>query len=350
MATPAKISKLVDEIDAPKNSKTTKEFSNVELKKSNADEKNVSKNSVGNQNQQIKNLDKFIFEKVLNNNTLRKSICLKGHFANIEGDAIVILTQSPFEEVLFRETPYFSKGNTKITFENDSYGNLKFFPVSELNGLDVTVIHPATEKHIQKYSSHILYMLDETPDIYNKIVLPLLKNQFSLQWIDNILDHKAETERIVFEDPDPESGFVLLPDLKWGGQVDSLYLLAICHKKNIKSLRDLNADHLPILKNIYSKGIKAISEKYGLDRSQLRIYLHYQPSFYHLHVHFTYLRHEAPGILVERAHLLSSVINNIELLPDYYQKATLSYVVRENDALFEKLEEKDILRKISVSE
>lgn len=95
---------------------------------------------------------------------------------------------------------------------------------------------------------------------------------------------------------------------------------------------------------------KAISEKYGLDRSQLRIYLHYQPSFYHLHVHFTYLRHEAPGILVERAHLLSSVINNIELLPDYYQKATLSYVVRENDALFEKLEEKDILRKISVSE
>lgn len=98
-------------------------------------------------------------------------------------------------------------------------------------------------------------MLDETPDIYNKIVLPLLKNQFSLQWIDNILDHKAETERIVFEDPDPESGFVLLPDLKWGGQVDSLYLLAICHKKNIKSLRDLNADHLPILKNIYSKGI-----------------------------------------------------------------------------------------------
>lgn len=137
MATPAKISKLVDEIDAPKNSKTTKEFSNVELKKSNADEKNVSKNSVGNQNQQIKNLDKFIFEKVLNNNTLRKSICLKGHFANIEGDAIVILTQSPFEEVLFRETPYFSKGNTKITFENDSYGNLKFFPVSELNGKNI---------------------------------------------------------------------------------------------------------------------------------------------------------------------------------------------------------------------
>lgn len=122
-------------------------------------------------------------------------------------------------------------------------------------GIDVTVIHPATEKHLQKYASHNLYVLNETPAIYNEIVLPLLADQFSLQWIDNILDHKAELDRIVFEDPDPETGFVLLPDLKWGGQINSLYLLAICHKRSIKSLRDLKAEHLPLLKNIYNKGI-----------------------------------------------------------------------------------------------
>lgn len=29
----------------------------------------------------------------------------------------------------------------------------------------------------------------------------------------NILEHKAEVERIIYEDPDPVSGFLILPDL-----------------------------------------------------------------------------------------------------------------------------------------
>lgn len=93
---------------------------------------------------------------------------------------------------------------------------------------------------------------------------------------------------------------------------------------------------------------KTIEEKYGIAKSQLRIYLHYQPSFYHLHVHFTYLKHEAPGILAERAHLLSNVISNIELVADYYKKVTIPFVVRETDKLFKVLEEKDILKKSSL--
>jgi len=35
------------------------------------------------------------------------------------------------------------------------------------------------------------------------------------QWVFNILEKKAETDRIVYEDPDPHVGFVLLPDFKW---------------------------------------------------------------------------------------------------------------------------------------
>lgn len=38
---------------------------------------------------------------------------------------------------------------------------------------------------------------------------------FTLQWVYNILEKKAEAERIVYEDPDPDVGFVLLPDFKW---------------------------------------------------------------------------------------------------------------------------------------
>lgn len=152
----------------------------------------------------------------------------------------------------------------------------------------------------------------------------------------NILDHKKETERIAFEDPCQENGFILLPDLKWDGKTsETLYLLALTHTRDIKSLRDLTASHLPLLKNIRDKSVDVIQQKYGVKRSQLRIYIHYQPSFYHLHVHFTYLKHEAPGIFCEKSHLLDTVINNIELMPDYYQRATLSFVVKETDDLFE---------------
>lgn len=37
-------------------------------------------------------------------------------------------------------------------------------------------------------------------------------------------------------------------------QVDDLYLIAIVNKRNIRSLRDLTSDHLPLLKNVFQKG------------------------------------------------------------------------------------------------
>lgn len=150
------------------------------------------------------------------------------------------------------------------------------------------------------------------------------------------MDHKKEVDRIVFKDPDDDLGFVLLPDLKWDGKTrETLYCLAIARKRGIKSLRDLNGDHLPLLENILSKGKAAIKDRYGVAGSQLRMYFHYQPTFYHLHVHFTYLKHEAPGIFCEKSHLLETVIDNIKLVPEYYARATLPFVIRESDSMFE---------------
>ena len=42
--------------------------------------------------------------------------------------------------------------------------------------------------------------------------------KFSLDWIYNILEHKKEVERIVYEDSDPNTGFLLVPDFKWDGK------------------------------------------------------------------------------------------------------------------------------------
>lgn len=74
------------------------------------------------------------------------------------------------------------------------------------------------------------------------------------------MEYKSEKERTVYDTAsenqknDEDNGFLLIPDLKWSGRLNELYLLAIVKKRNIKSLRDLTADHLPLLKNILNKG------------------------------------------------------------------------------------------------
>ncbi len=216
-----------------------------------------------------------------------------------------------------------------IILENPS-NFLLFLP-----DLKLSTVYPATEKHIEKYGQHEYFLVQESAELYESVTLKQIqKEQFTLTWVYNILEHKTESERIAFEDPDPQSGFILLPDLKWDGKtVDNLYLLAICFDRNIKSIRDLNGSHLPLLRNIREKGLETIETKYGVSRSQIRAYFHYQPSFYHLHVHFSYIKFEVTG--GERNHLLDTVINNIELVSDYYQKSSLTFLVRDNDKLFD---------------
>jgi hypothetical protein len=51
------------------------------------------------------------------------------------------------------------------------------------------------------------------------------------------------------------------------------------------------------------------------------------------------------GIHAERSHILSSVIGNIELMHDYYQKVTLPFAVKETENLFLEYEKRGIVKK-----
>ena len=78
-----------------------------------------------------------------------------------------------------------------------------------------------------------------------------------------------------------------------------------------------------------------ISQKFGISGDELRIYFHYQPSYYHLHIHFTHLKYAAPKTLVGEAHLLEEVIDNIEHIDsDFYQKKTLSFCLKDSSPLW----------------
>ncbi len=165
--------------------------------------------------------------------------------------------------------------------------------------------------------------------------LSIFKYLLYLKWVYNILEHKTEEERIIYEDSDPVNGFILLPDMKWDSSVvENLYLLAIVHQKGIKSLRDLNQNHIELLQNIRDKSFQAIEKKFGVKKEKLRAFIHYQPSFYHLHIHFSHIRFETPG-MPERNYQLNQVIENLKLDSEYYQKVTLQFVVKKHEKIYE---------------
>ncbi|KAL3852857.1 hypothetical protein ACJMK2_016466 [Sinanodonta woodiana] len=288
----------------------------------------------------LKSFKGFSLEKVLCENAKSKSLFVLGQFEGSDDKAVVLLEKMPFSSE--RATHYVcSDTSLKETLKNDIYGTYDaFIPVQE-NAVKATVIYPATEKHITKYTDQERFVVTETAELYKNITLPYLEEkEFSVQWVYNILEKKKESERIVFEDPDPETGFILLPDMKWDRKnINTLYLQAIVHKHGIKSLRDLNGTHLPLLRNILENGSAAIKEKFDVPRSKLNIFFHYLPSYNHLHVHFMHVNNETHGF----SHLLTDVIQNIELKEDYYQWKTLTYAIREMDELYKRFKEADHL-------
>jgi len=216
---------------------------------------------------------------------------------------------------------------------------------------NMEVIAPASAKQIARSRPQKGVMITETPAVYADHVAPFLAalNPKAVAWVYNVLDLSKEKERMLYNDTDARSGFLLNVDTKWKSHPDchasdraswrghdavkDLYCLAICHRRDVRSLRDLSAEHLPLLRNILSAGTAAIERIYGVPANELRVFVHYQPQFYHFHVHFTRL-HNDLGCQVERAHLLPEIISTLEAEPlAYTQRKTLYYQLKANDAL-----------------
>ncbi|XP_041845249.1 m7GpppX diphosphatase [Melanotaenia boesemani] len=310
------------------------EFSH-EVKRAKTDQEKGREDGKESQSENI--LAGFKTSKVLSDSAREKIMFIHGKID--DQDAVVVLEKTPFREETL--TDLFSSSSLRLEMKNDIYSSYRLQAPPHLNEIKTTVMYPATEKHVKRYQQQESFLVEETEEDYHSISLPYIeKHSLGLQWVYNILEKKAETEKVVYEDPDPDVGFVLLPDLKWDQkQLDNLYLIAITHQRDIKSLRDLTPEHLPLLQNIFQKGKDAILQRYNLPASKLRVYLHYQPSYYHLHIHFTKLGYEAPGCCVERAHLLSDVIQNLQSDPCYYKTRTLYFPLRADDGLLDKFRE-----------
>ena len=194
-----------------------------------------------------------------------------------------------------------------------------------------------------------LCIVEETPQIYNNIVKPYIQSIVeggkSLNWIYNIIEGKKEQERLLVN----TDAFIINIDTKWRSHpdtfttprkewyqhksVEDLYCLGIIKQRDIATIRDLTVEHVPVLRSMKDAGLEMIEQVYGVSGDQIRVFVHYHPQFYHFHIHFTRLQNEI-GAVVERGHLVSDIIQNLELTGEYYQKRTISYKLKVSSPLY----------------
>ncbi|KZO94843.1 scavenger mRNA decapping enzyme [Calocera viscosa TUFC12733] len=308
-------------------------------------------------------LSLFTFSRVLNEDPHAKTITILGtypsssydssapsdHIADAPGPsngihapAILIVNKTHFDASSIEEYVKSDIGEVKVLGVNDIYNWLLGWTKSNSEGprgadVKMTLIRDATEVHIRKYSRQKMIMVHETPALYRTVVLPWVDAipPERIQWVHNILEGKT-SETILSS----TSTHVLLPDLKWDqSTISSLYLVAIIRDHSLRSIRDLRKRHVSMLKEVRADARRIAKEKWGVDSGQLRMYFHYAPSYYHLHVHVTALSLSMGGMSVGQAHLLDDVISLLELEPDdgpgIMERRTLSYVLGEQHALYD---------------
>ncbi|XP_065197824.1 m7GpppX diphosphatase-like [Sycon ciliatum] len=285
----------------------------------------------------LTNLVDFSITRVLNESADSKTIFLLGRFEGRSGEAIVLLEKLAITEAVCQQFIVDKSVKLEFTMQNDIYSLYNGHgDVTRMNEIKVTIIEPVTSRLIEKFSAQQIHMIRETAEDYRLVTQHYLKETAKdLQWVENILEKKAERDRVLCEDDDADIGFTLAADMKWDQkQAEELYVLAICRKRGLASLRDLDGRHVAMLCNIRDKSLACLKERYGLQASQVRAFLHYQPSCYHLHVHFTHVRLQQPGTVVGKAHLLDDVIDNITLIDEhYYQKCAVTYQLQATHPL-----------------
>jgi m7GpppX diphosphatase len=145
-------------------------------------------------------------------------------------------------------------------------------------------------------------------------------------WIYNIIDGVAEQDKILYRD----DKCIVIPTYIWDSKtVSNLHILCMPLDKTLRTIRSLDERHIPLLVHMRRVTLYMIKHKYNLDESQVKIYFHYEPSTYHLHIHFVNLEVEG-GSSVEYSHDLDSVINNLYVFSDYYKAFKLKKRIHVN--------------------
>ncbi|EMD95430.1 hypothetical protein COCC4DRAFT_182767 [Bipolaris maydis ATCC 48331] len=304
-------------------------------------------------------IPKFKLTRLLNSDQAGRRISLLG---TIDSQPALLIA----ERAAFDTTPAILEGfstslrNIKNLGANDIYAwflansnpsNDKDASSPPPPDFKINLIYPCTDKHVKKYTQQRLRVVTETPEIYTSYIRPYMRAQRekgALNWIYNIIEGRTEQEDVMYRESGSD-GFLLLPDLNWDRKtMGGLHLLGIVERRDIWSVRDLTRDMVGWVRHMREKMVEATVALYpDIERDELKLYVHYQPTYYHFHIHIVHVSLEAGNTQATGKALgLENIISQLETmapsssssaLPPGMQDASLTYHLGEQSDLWQKV-------------
>ena len=197
------------------------------------------------------------------------------------------------------------------TMENDIYE--KYEATAEISG-ELIICNDVTKmKHTEKK------LIRETYEEYLKTLEKRDPNKD--KWIYNVIDGSSEQEHVLYRD----EMCIVIPTYMWDSvNIDKLHILCLPTDVKLRSIRSLTAEHIALLEHMKKVTLETIKDKYGLDECYIKMFFHYEPSTYHLHIHFVNTAYHDSRSSVEYSHELNNVIFNLSLYSQYYKVAILN--------------------------
>lgn len=160
-------------------------------------------------------------------------------------------------------------------------------------------------------------------ELYEEYLISLkMRDPKKDEWIYNVIDGLAEQDKILYQD----KLCIIIPTYIWNeSDIDKMHLLCLPTDKSLRCIRSLEQRHLPLLEHMKNVTFDVIKNMYDLSREEIKTFFHYEPSTYHLHIHFVNLLHKDCGSSIEYTHDLNSVMFNLSLDSDYYKKIQLNH-------------------------
>ena len=199
----------------------------------------------------------------------------------------------------------------EIVLKNDIYE--KYNALAKIEGELIICNDPSESRRFEKK------LVRETYHDYLEYISK--RNIEKDRWIYNIIDGISEQDSVLYMD----DICIIIPTYMWDSKnIDKLHLLCLPRDTTLRCIRSLTTAHIPLLKHMKKVTLDIIKEKYGLNEYYIKMFFHYDPSTYHLHIHFVNVANHDSHSSVEYSHELNNVLFNLSICYDYYQKVILN--------------------------
>lgn len=165
-------------------------------------------------------------------------------------------------------------------------------------------------------------LIHEAPPVFNSPqVQEFIQSEIiKKQWIYKIISGEKEQDQILFKCGD----YIILPDTEALNEPGILNWMVIFTDPSLTSMRSLRGEHVPMLETVKTKIAELLPS--GFDAPM--VYFHYPPSVWQLHLHVA-----APCDILrttnsmQKVSFLEDVISHLRVDPDFYAKATITFIL-----------------------